>query len=59
MTSGADEKPREERDEIEVTSEMIEAGCRVAALYSSEDSTASLVESVYVAMEEARRAHRP
>ena len=42
-------------DAIEVTPEMIEAGCEEIALCESGDPPWSIVKSVYLAMERQRR----
>jgi hypothetical protein len=42
-------------DEIEITSEMIEAGCAAARLYDREDPKDWEIAAVYRAMEIARR----
>jgi hypothetical protein len=57
MIMAVDNSPRsaDAEDGIEVTPEMIEAGCEEIALFESSDPPWSIVKSVYLAMERRRR----
>ena len=48
------DRPVQEADEIEITPEMIEAGCRELSLFEANDPPWSIVREIYLAMELAR-----
>jgi hypothetical protein len=61
MPLAVDSAPHCERDDdpencgIEITPEMIDAGCNEFALFESGDSHYSIVKAIYLVMEIARR----